>query len=186
MVRPRAVTGPAGDLGVSVASMRQDWRAAAQCRIEQADPRLFDHRGDDDAKIGLPPRVFLAVSYCERCPVTAECAADRGADRGVWGGVWHDGQPPLQPTTPQPVVVPAKPAKAPALVKRELSPRQLEMLALAAAGLSLGKIAHRMGLSKGCAWGYHTRVLRKLDARDLPHAVEIAADRGLIPAVARG
>lgn len=92
MIR-RGNTRPNSDLGVSIAARPHDWRADAVCRREQADPELFSPR--EDYERGVPDRVFVAASYCFRCPapVRAACRAEgeRRGDQGVRDGHFYAG-----------------------------------------------------------------------------------------------
>lgn len=55
-----------------------------------ADPKLFDHIGGE--------RVWLALSYCERCPVIRACEDYVKPRRSLYSGVvagkvWEAGTP---------------------------------------------------------------------------------------------
>jgi len=73
---------------------------------------------------------------------------------------------------------PATPA-APATMD-ELTPREKEVLALLARGLSNGEIAERLIVSHGTVKTHVERVLMKLDLRDRIQAVVLAYETGLI------
>ena len=63
---------------------RLNWQALAACR--GADPVLF-FRGDYESLPYANNRYIAARTYCDRCPVTAECAvAGRSEHYGLWGG----------------------------------------------------------------------------------------------------
>ena len=62
----------------------------------------------------------------------------------------------------------------------DLSPETRRVLQLAAAGLGTGAIAERLGCDRDAVRRYLTDAIRALSARSVPHAVEVAARRGLI------
>lgn len=66
------------------------WEQKAACR--GADPDLFSPLMDGErTRHGYPERARLAVAYCVRCPVLAECraAAESRKDQGVWASQWR-------------------------------------------------------------------------------------------------
>lgn len=62
----------------------------------------------------------------------------------------------------------------------DLSPRELDVLGLVAAGNSNKRVALALGLSEETVKGHVKNVLGKLNARDRTHAVSLAIARGLI------
>jgi DNA-binding NarL/FixJ family response regulator len=62
----------------------------------------------------------------------------------------------------------------------ELTPRELEVMALVAAGLSNVDIADRLVITRGTAKTHVSRVLRKLHARDRAQLVTLAYETGLV------
>lgn len=61
-----------------------------------------------------------------------------------------------------------------------LTPRELEILALVARGLSNGDIAGELFISQATVKTHFTRVLSKLDLRDRAQAVVVAYETGLV------
>jgi two-component system response regulator DesR len=62
-----------------------------------------------------------------------------------------------------------------------LSPRELEVLRLAARGAEAAEIAGRLYLSKGTVQNYLTAIVSKLSARNRIDAIRIAEEAGWIP-----
>ncbi len=71
----------------------REWTRRAACR--GADPDLFLPREGPSGTFLRPP-VEEALTYCEVCPVIAECAAEAEEydDHGVRGGVYRTGARP--------------------------------------------------------------------------------------------
>jgi DNA-binding NarL/FixJ family response regulator len=64
--------------------------------------------------------------------------------------------------------------------KVEISPREREVLARAAAGERNKEIADHLGITEATVKVFMARIFHKLDARDRAHAVVIAIKRGII------
>jgi two-component system NarL family response regulator len=64
--------------------------------------------------------------------------------------------------------------------KADLSPREVNVLKLIAAGLSNKEIGDRLGVSDATAKKHVTGLLAKLNVRDRTHAVTLALERGII------
>jgi DNA-binding CsgD family transcriptional regulator len=62
-----------------------------------------------------------------------------------------------------------------------ITPRELEILQLIAAGLSNREIAERLNVSENTVKTHSTRLFSKLDARRRTQAVQIAKEAGLLP-----
>lgn len=61
-----------------------------------------------------------------------------------------------------------------------LSPRQVEVLALAADGLSTNEIASRLGISRATTSHHFTEGRERLGACDRAHAVALAGRAGIL------
>lgn len=66
---------------------RHHWRERAACL--GADPELFVCRSEHSGR--LHPKVQIALTYCQACPVRLECLNEAKSDInfaaiGVWGG----------------------------------------------------------------------------------------------------
>ncbi len=66
------------------------------------------------------------------------------------------------------------------LAYHELSERELEVIEMAARGLSNKDIASQLSITESTIKGHMSRILTKLDATDRTGAVRIAIERGLI------
>ena len=76
--------------------------------------------------------------------------------------------------------VPASRVTTVSAADRVLSPRELEVLALVASGLSTGSIAGELFVSPNTVRAHVRNILGSLGARNRPHAVAIAFAAGLI------
>lgn len=63
---------------------------------------------------------------------------------------------------------------------RMLSPREREVLKLAAAGLSVIEIAAQLHVSTSTVKSHKEMAFSKLDSANIVHAVVIAIDRGIL------
>ena len=103
------------------------------------------------------------------------------ASLGIWLG--------LRLTRPKPeVVVREVPVPAAAFIRDErkveslgLTPRELEILELIAAGLSTREIAERVSVSENTVKTHSSRVFDKLGARRRTQAVQLGKELRLIP-----
>lgn len=81
----------------------------------------------------------------------------------------------------------ANPPNAPFVVRAAsverlgVTPRELEILQLIAAGLSNREIAERLNVSENTVKTHSTRLFSKLNARRRTQAVQIAKEAGLVP-----
>ena len=83
---------------------------------------------------------------------------------------------------PVPVPAPAPFARDAAAVERlGVTPRELEILELIAAGLSTREIAGRLFVSENTVKTHASRLFDKLGARRRTQAVQLGKERGLIP-----
>jgi DNA-binding CsgD family transcriptional regulator len=64
----------------------------------------------------------------------------------------------------------------------QVTPRELEVLALIADGRSTGEIAERLWITVETVRTHVRRLLERLDARTRAHAVSIAYREGMLPA----
>jgi len=84
------------------------------------------------------------------------------------------------------VSVPAPPTvafvlNAASVERLGVTPRELEILQLIAAGLSNREIAKRLNVSENTVKTHSSRLFSKLDARRRTQAVQIAKEAGLLP-----
>jgi two-component system, NarL family, response regulator LiaR len=77
---------------------------------------------------------------------------------------------PIEPFSPDPVAV----------ARSGLTPRELNILALIAAGLSTREIAARVGVSENTVKTHSSRIYAKLDVNRRTQAVQVARERRLI------
>lgn len=66
------------------------------------------------------------------------------------------------------------------IIKNRLTPRQLNVLKLVAAGLTTDAIAHRLGVKPSAVEDHRAEIIRRLNAQSMPNAVYIAIREGLI------
>lgn len=66
-------------------------------------------------------------------------------------------------------------------ISKDLTPRELEALRLAADGLSSAQIAAKMGIGKTTVAAHLLSAFAKLDANGRTNAVHIAHLRGILP-----
>ena len=62
-----------------------------------------------------------------------------------------------------------------------LSEREREVLACAASGLTMEQTAAKLYLALETVKGYRRRIIAKLKANNIPHAVAIAFEQGILP-----
>jgi DNA-binding CsgD family transcriptional regulator len=67
------------------------------------------------------------------------------------------------------------------VVRRPLTPRELEVLGLTAKGYTSKEIAKRLGISPRTADVHRTHVIRKLGSRNRVEAVRYALSVGILP-----
>lgn len=99
----------------------------------------------------------------------------------------HDGQTHLEPAIQQrlvqaalhPQALPASPVAPAAELPDELTPREAEVLALIAEGLSNAEIAERLVVSSATVKTHVNRIFAKTGARDRAQAVRYAYRHGL-------
>lgn len=145
--------------------------AAALARLEAGWPALGAVLlGGEFARprgaVGVAPRGFL----------TADAGAEelRAAVRAVASGLTVVAPALLRPLLTSPRE-PAEPE-----VEEPLTPRELEVVQLLAAGLPNKAIARRLGISEHTAKFHVSAVLAKLGASSRTEAVTTAARRGLV------
>lgn len=78
------------------------------------------------------------------------------------------------------------PAPVSALNDRALTERELEVLALIAAGDSNGEIGKKLYISRQTVMSHVKHILDKLEARNRTHAVTCAFHAGLLPTSTEG
>ena len=106
------------------------------------------------------------------------------ASLGIWLGIRLTR--PTERVVVREVSAPAPPTTAfvlnAASVERlGVTPRELEILQLIAAGLSNREIAKRLNVSENTVKTHSSRLFSKLDARRRTQAVQIAKEAGLLP-----
>jgi DNA-binding CsgD family transcriptional regulator len=62
-----------------------------------------------------------------------------------------------------------------------LSEREREVLACAASGLTMEETASELYLALETVKGYRRRIIAKLKANNIPHAVAIGFEQGILP-----
>lgn len=72
-------------------------------------------------------------------------------------------------------------ASAASIERLAVTPRELEILQLIAAGLSNREIAERLNVSENTVKTHSTRLFAKLNARRRTQAVQLAKEAGLVP-----
>ena len=106
------------------------------------------------------------------------------ASLGIWLGIRLTR--PTERVVVREVSVPAPPTtafvlNAPSVERLGVTPRELEILQLIAAGLSNREIAERLNVSENTVKTHSSRLFSKLDARRRTQAVQIAKEAGLLP-----
>ena len=106
------------------------------------------------------------------------------ASLGIWLGLRLTR--PTERVVIREVPVPAQPAEpfvvsAASIERLGVTPRELEILQLIAAGLSNREIAERLNVSENTVKTHSTRLFSKLNARRRTQAVQIAKEAGLLP-----
>jgi DNA-binding CsgD family transcriptional regulator len=156
---------PPGTLEPHALQMRGDWRGAANawaqlgCPYEQA-LALLD--GDETAQ-----REALALLERLGARPAAEITRKRLRQAGIRG-------------------LPRGPMRATQANPYGLTPRQLDILLLLAAGLRNSEIAERLSTTPKTVEHHVTAVLAKLQARSRSEAVSLAHAAGLIPQTSGG
>jgi len=104
---------------------------------------------------------------------------------GIWLGLKLTRKTIVVKEVPVPVevVVPSEPFVRNTTRQQQLgiTPRELEILELIAAGLSNREISQRLYVSENTVKTHSGRVLEKLSARRRTHAVQLAKEARLIP-----
>jgi len=102
---------------------------------------------------------------------------------GIWLGVTLTRKHPPQPIPPQPATSPSVPfSPDPAhLSTLGITPRELEILGLIAAGLSNREIAEKLFVSENTVKTHSSRVFDKLGAKRRTQAVQLGKELRLIP-----
>ena len=106
------------------------------------------------------------------------------ASLGIWLGLRLTR--PTERVVIREVSVPAPPTvafvlNAASVERLGVTPRELEILQLIAAGLSNREIAERLNVSENTVKTHSSRLFSKLDARRRTQAVQIAKEAGLLP-----
>jgi len=101
------------------------------------------------------------------------------ASLGIWLGLTLTRKKPAAPP-PQPSSTPFSPDSA-RLSALGITPRELEILGLIAAGLSNREIAERLFVSENTVKTHSSRLFDKLGARRRTQAVQLAKEARLIP-----
>ena len=107
---------------------------------------------------------------------------------GIWLGLKLTRKTVVVREVPVPITVPV-PSSSPAPVVTDvdrqarlgITPRELEILGLIAAGLSNREIAERLFVSENTVKTHSSRLFDKLNAKRRTQAVQIAKEAGLIP-----
>ena len=107
---------------------------------------------------------------------------------GIWLGLKLTRKTVVVREVPVPITVPV-PSSSPApfvtdadrQARLGITPRELEILGLIAAGLSNREIAERLFVSENTVKTHSSRLFDKLNAKRRTQAVQIAKEAGLIP-----
>ena len=107
------------------------------------------------------------------------------ASLGIWLGLKLTGRKERvivkEVTLPSPAETTPFVANAKRLEQLGVTPRELEILQLIAAGLSTREISERLFVSENTVKTHSSRLFSKLDARRRTQAVQRAKEAGLIP-----
>jgi DNA-binding CsgD family transcriptional regulator len=135
-------------------------------------PEWWDGRRDGEPADARQKRQQQAARVCRRCPVTDQCWAGRDRTEGVRAGRWGGKCMRLPEDEVPPVALPIVPV-APDSRAVPLTPRQTEVLACLARGLSAPHICERLGISNWTLRAHVKAVLAAMSARDRAHAVQL-------------
>ncbi|MEO5510824.1 MAG: response regulator transcription factor [Longimicrobiales bacterium] len=125
---------------------------------------------------------YLVIAYS--APVYGGLVAAVFSAVGIWLGLKLTKTKTVEKVVIQEVRVPSHgpfEVNASNLARLGITPRELEILALIAEGLSTKEMAARLFVSENTVKTHSSRLFDKLNAKRRTQAVQIAKDEGLIP-----